>query len=383
MKNWRIFYANDFLSIMQPSILVCRLYGLIPYTVVNFRIRKSRAAFIHCTIVTFIYICISLVILYFINASIYSNRICTRMLQDNCFYILVNFMLICNYTFGTSVMKIVNYLATTTTKLPCEKFTKISKWIHTKDFIVYTLLIVHVPKILSGDVPQIIRKLVGFYSTTAIYMLDLQYNNFVYILGICFEHINEELIKLKNNLKTDQAHLLRRVYHNRMNPVLFLTLRYLKQWHYELNEIVRKVNSTFSLQIIASVIITFTELTFGLYFYILDKRHKKMNNLEMENWFFYYYTVVIYFSSKLLLLTLTCHNANNENSKTRKIINEILINTDDKLFKEEVHMYSLQLLHTNIYIAKGIRMDASLLTTMSKGIFTYLLILIQFLVTSE
>ncbi|NP_001177428.1 gustatory receptor 9 [Nasonia vitripennis] len=381
-KKWKIFSATDFLSLIKPSLLVCRFFGLISYKILNGKIEQSKNCGSYCAIVTFVYICASLLILYIINVSPYMNRASTWMLQGNCFYTLVNFMLVSNFVFKSSTIKILQNLADTTAKLPSEKFVKISKWIHSKDLVLYLLLLLHVPKVFVGNIYAVLSKIIGTYAAMTIYLLDFQYNSYVFIIASCFEHINEELVQLNYNACKERGHLLRRVYHHQFNPLLFVKLRYLKQWHYELNEIIRKINSNFSLQVVATVIMTFTELTFGLYFYILDRRHK-VRSLDKEIWYFYYHTMVMYFSTKLLLLTLTCQYANNENYKTRTIVNEIIISTDNKLFKEEIYLFSLQLLHTdNKFIAKGVQLDATLLTGMAKGIFTYLLILIQFLITN-
>lgn len=331
-KKWGVTDENDFSTLIQSSTFVCQVLGLISCLKVNGKIQKSKALSAYCIIVTSIYINTSLILLYMI----YIKSTCTWMLQDYCFYILVNFLLITNCVFGNSIVKIYQIFTKITTKLPTEKLKKTKKWIQTKDLIVYSLLFVHTSKIFSGDLLFVVWKITGTFSTASIFLLDLQYNNCVFILGTCFKHINEELKKLHKKAIAERSNLLRRVNHSRLNPLLFIKLQFLKQWHYELNELIRKLNSTFSLQLTASVIITFIELTFGLYFYILDKRHKSTKNLDKEYWYFYYYTVVIYFSSKLLLLALTCEFTNTENLKTRCIINEILIHTDDKFFKEEV-----------------------------------------------
>lgn len=337
-KKWHVFYATNFVSLMKPSIFIYRLYGLIPCRMTNRSIEKSETGHLYCTVITFVYICMSFLILYIVNASTFVSKIKTWKLQANCFYALANFTLITNYIFGLPIVQILQNLSVTTAKLPREKFAKIAKWIHLKDVISFFLLIVHTPKIFTGSMLHIISSLIETYVTTCTYLLDFLYSNNIFILANCFQHLNEELVRLKDNAFKERAHLLRRLYHNQFNPLLFVKLRYLKQWHHELNELIRKINSTFSLQIVATVIITFTELTFGLYFYISELLHKNMRSWDIQVWYYFYYTVVIYYVSKLLLVTLTCQFANDENDKTRSIINEILINTDDKLFKEEVSM---------------------------------------------
>ncbi|KAL7302222.1 hypothetical protein TKK_0004897 [Trichogramma kaykai] len=381
MRNlWKI---ENFADVMKPSLFICRLYGLLPYRMENEKITRSRLINIYCIAFTTLYLIFSMLNLYILNASSYVKRISTWMLQSNCFYALANFIIVSNAAFGSQVITILRTLEKVTRKLPKSELDKVAKWIRIKDLIVYALLIVHAPALFSGDIYNWIAKVIASYATTAIYLLDLQYSSYVYILGSCFKFINAELARLKDKAFTEKAHLLRRVYHRRFNPTLFVKLRHLKQWHYKLNEAIRKINLTFSLQIISTLILTFTELTFGLYFNIYDMRHKNVRSLNNEVWYCYYYTLVVYYTLKLFLLTLTCQFTNDENDKSHIIINEILINTDDKLFKEELYLFSLQLLHTNnTFIAKGVKIDATLLTAMAKGIFTYLLILIQFLVSS-
>lgn len=343
-NNWMQFGGNDFIRLMKPSMVLCRFFGHISYKFEDCKIVDSKMGRLYCTIVITVYLCLSLSILYAINSSILIERSSTWMIKGNCFYVFANFMLVSNYVFGPSVVKVLQILTRTAAKLPKKKLDKITKMIYIKDITAFILLFVHLPKVLSDSIGMFIWKTIGSYATISVFLLALQYNNYVIVVGNCFLQINDELIDLKNSVVTERAHLLRRVYHSQFNPILFIKLRHLKQWHYELNEIIKKINSTFSLQMIASVIVTFAELTFGLYFYFLDIRNGGFASLDKEIWFYYYYTKLVYFTSKLFLITLTCEFSNSENNRTRVIINEISISTDDKFFKEEVlHIFKRNL----------------------------------------
>lgn len=336
LRQYESTVTNKFVKLMKPCLSMCRVLGLLSYEIQNGEIKECRAGRIYCSVVIFMSITGSLFFLYATNVTSLMSRISTWTLQGNFFYTLSNLLLLSNYVLGSSVVKILKSLSLTAAKLPNEKLQNITRKLFFKDLILIFLLMIHTPKIFTGNFATILLKLHLTYLVQSVFYLDFQYINYVYILARCFEYINEELVRLKENVLTEQSHLLRRVYHNQFNPLLFVKLRYLKKWHYELHNIIRKMNSTFSLQIVSSMIITFSELTFGLYFYIYDLRHKKQRTLDQECWYLYYYAVLSYFSFKLLLLTLICQNVSDENRKTYTIINEIMINTDDKIFKEEV-----------------------------------------------
>ena len=328
--------AVAFSRLIHPSLFVCRFYGLIPYKRINGKILKSKFWRRYCIFLTSMFLLCSMFNLYIYNVSPYIAKISTWMLQANCFFSLADFIILSNNVFGLQVLKILQHLSRVTSNLPLKEITKISQWIKWMNLLLYVSLMLHFPNIFSGNSYNIISKAICVYAIGCVFLLDFQYISYVFIIANCFKYINKELTRLKNVIFTEKAHLLRRVYHSQYNPLLFIRLRQLKFWHYELNDLIRKINSTFNLQIIGSIIMTFTELTFSLYFYIYDIRNKKKRNLNNEAWFYYYQSIVLYFSVKIILLTLTCQFANDENSRTRAVINEMIINTNDKAFREEV-----------------------------------------------
>lgn len=85
---------------------------------------------------------------------------------------------------------------------------------------------------------------------------------------------------------------------------------------------------------------TFAEVTFSLYFYILQTIDKKEINLEKQIWYSYFITSIAYYSIKLGLIAWACETAKNEAAEVGIRIHEVVINTTDKDIKNEVKRHS-------------------------------------------
>ncbi|KAG7188678.1 hypothetical protein KM043_008300 [Ampulex compressa] len=206
------------------------------------------------------------------------------------------------------------------------------------------------------------------------------YINCVCVLKACFEKINENLLKLKDALSTDEPHLLRRIYHEQWNPLLLLELRALKKCHLQIGDVINMLNATFSLQIVMTVVLTFAEVTFSLYFYILQQEGGTSIDTNKKIWYSYFVTSAVYYFIKLVLLAWACETSKNQALQIGVNVHEVLISTTNQQIKDELQLFSLQALHRdNLFTAKGLCMDATVLTKVVGGITTYLLILIQFM----
>lgn len=341
IENWHVFYVTNFFTLMKPFFLLERVYGLMPSKVMKHYLQESKFGYLYCSIIAFVYTSLTLYILYSINTSSLTSKVIAWELQTNCFFILTNFIILSNYIFGSPKIQILHHICKLATKLPNEKLTLIAHSVYLKSLMfLYFLILTTVANIFTGRSNGFVF-VVGVvvnYTYTSMYLLVFQYSNNVFVLANCFKHINEELIKLKNNAFSEKKIVSNRVYRIQFNPSLFIELKYLKNWHNELNDVIRRINSTFSVQMITIVILTFTQLTFLLYYTFLESLFGDVFFIG-NTWVFFVCNVAGYHLSKLFLLTLTCQSANDENYTTRLIINEILINVDDKRFKEEVSLF--------------------------------------------
>jgi len=130
----------------------------------------------------------------------------------------------------------------------------------------------------------------------------------------------------------DKPHLLRRIYHEQRNPFLLTKLQALRKQHLMISDTVQMLNTTFSLQLLATIVLTFAELTFYLYFYIIY--------WEMRNHMFYvmlYIISLMYYCIKISLMGWACDTGKDEAIKIGTNVHEILNDTIDEQIKDEVN----------------------------------------------
>ncbi|XP_051158209.1 uncharacterized protein LOC127279727 [Leptopilina boulardi] len=306
------------------------------------------------------------------------------LLQGNSYVIMCVFVGIWNLIHTVPRLSFLQDLFKVSSNVPKEAFQKIGLFIYIKDIFGFIFLIGQIPNISDKNIYVAVCKAYSLYATLVIYLTDCLYMNIVLVLLICFKNINENLIKLKNNILMNENQLLVTFFHERKNSISILKLQSIKEMHFSVSQVLEKLNSTYSFQIVSSIILTFTEITLSLYFYLLHSRSEKKINLEKQIWYSYFITSVSYYSVKFTGLIWACQLNKNEAMSTGTLVHEVLLNSDEQQLKDELQLFSLQILQRdNSLMARGITLDASLLTALVGGITTYLLILIQFLVSSK
>ncbi|KAK2582226.1 hypothetical protein KPH14_004574 [Odynerus spinipes] len=279
-------------------------------------------------------------------------------------------------------MLLFQQLYVVASRLPPTTFRRLSIYIHAKDIFGFLFLVGQAPNVQSKYLAQTFSKCLSLYTTLIVFIMDMLYMNCSCVIKECFARINENLRNLQHVLVMGEPHLLRRVYHENKNPLLLMELKAIKTRHQQVSDVLYQLNETFGYQIIITSTMTFAEVTFSLYFYILQNIGEKEVNLEKQIWYAYFITAVGYYFVKLSLMAWACETAKNEAAEVGTAIHEVIINTTDKDVKNELQLFSLQVLHRdNTFTAKGLTMDATLLKTIVGSITTYLLILIQFMIS--
>ncbi|KAK0161021.1 hypothetical protein PV327_009540 [Microctonus hyperodae] len=385
LKQWELFRATNYFTLMWPSFLLLKLHGLFPYKIIITRFVLSKIGYSMTRIIVILYILLLGFILYHVNISTaLAYDSVPGTLQGHSYLLLGWLLAIFYYSYYNKRMNLLDNIAKVSSKIPSRLFSHLSKIIHTKDLIGFLFLMAQSPNIFSSNPLLIANKFLILYTTLIVYFMDMLYMNCVLIIGACFEDINEKLIKLKFNIDRDEPHMLRRIYHVEHNSVIVTDVQLIMKEHNEISDLVNELNHTFSLQLITTVIMTFAEITFSLYFYILEMVGAKEINLEKQLWYSYFITSVTYYAVKLTTMVWACERSKSRAMETGIVVHQIMNNTVDREIIEELQLFSLQLLHRdNRFIARGLAIDALLLTSIVGGITTYLLILIQFLVSSN
>ncbi|XP_023288956.1 gustatory receptor 23a-like [Orussus abietinus] len=308
------------------------------------------------------------------------------MLQANCYLIFGFLISVVTFVCQNCRLRVLREISRISSQLTDEDFGRWTLTIQAKDILGFIFLAGQMTRAImkSGSYILAAFKFLGMYTTLVVFLMDCQYMNLVCVLELCFRKINQHLIALRRKVEIDEPHLLRRVYHENKNPLILHELQVLKKSYQDVSDAVRDLNDAFCLQNVASIVLTFAEITFSLYFYILKVLGVKEINLEKQIWYSYFIMSVGYYAAKIAFTVWTCEITKDQALKTGILVHDVILCTSDDRTKEEMQLFSLQLLHRdNSFTAKGLSLDATLLSAIVGGITTYLLILIQFLLSSK
>ena len=336
LKNSRI---KDITSLLQPCFFLCRLHGLFPYKFNAMEISLSKPWYIISLVIMTTYTSSVSVIFYLTHISgVLKDDSVPGILQEIVYWFLCTFVGILTVIISVSRVSFLQDLFRISINVPKEAFQNIGTFVHMKDIFGFIFLIGQIANVYDKNRYIYFSKVNGIYATLVIFLTDALYMNCVIVVYICFKNINANLIELRKNNTVEESSLMMPLFHKRRYPLLLLKLRFIKRVHHALSDVVEKLNSTFSLQIVASVTLTFFEVTFSLYFYFLRLREMKTINIRKQVWYSYFITSATFYCAKLIGIILVCQLSKDEAIKTGTLVHEILIDTKEPQFKEEVRI---------------------------------------------
>ncbi|XP_018302340.1 putative gustatory receptor 28b [Mycetomoellerius zeteki] len=209
--------------------------------------------------------------------------------------------------------------------------------------------------------------------------MDMLYINCVCVLKACFKDINNNLQHMQELIVNSESRVSL-FYYEQRNPFLIIKLKILEKQHMIISNTVQMLNRIFSVQLLASIIITFCQINLELYIYLVQWHDGLVINLNAQVDEFVL-SAMIYYIIKLALIVWACETCKNQAQKICTTVHDVLNSAKDEQIKNELHSFSLQMLHCkNIFSVKGLNIDATFLATMVGTISTYMLILLQFLI---
>ncbi|XP_024884357.1 putative gustatory receptor 28a, partial [Temnothorax curvispinosus] len=178
--------------------------------------------------------------------------------------------------------------------------------------------------------------------------------------------INDNLANLRELDTKGEPYLLNGTYREQRIPFLLMKIIALKKQHLAISETVQKLKMVFTLQLLSTIVMTFTQITFNLYFYLMQiKGDVSMSNQERQMYDIAFVTVVTYLSTKLMLIVWACETGKNQAMEINSTVHDVFNSTSNQQIKYELQLFSLQLSHCeNTFSAKGLTVDATLLTKM-------------------
>ncbi|XP_011858418.1 PREDICTED: uncharacterized protein LOC105555975 isoform X2 [Vollenhovia emeryi] len=244
-------------------------------------------------------------------------------------------------------MRLLRNIMEVSLKLPPQSFQNLSRLIHAKDSLFSLLLSMLMLRLFCGVDITFLRKILSIYVIFLVYQMDMLYMNCVCILKACFKQINDNLVNLRDILTNGEPCLLSGTYRAQTNPFILLEITALKKQHLAISDTVRMLTSVFSLHLVSTILIAFAEIIF------------------------------------IVLIVWACETGKNQTLEIKTTVHNVFNSTNNEHIKYEMELFSLQLLHCeNVFSAKWITIDATLLKSLVGNITTYLVILIQFLYMS-
>ncbi|KAL6259649.1 hypothetical protein P5V15_009565 [Pogonomyrmex californicus] len=383
-KIW-LFHATDFQSLMYPCFIFSRILGIFPNKINDSNFKPSKQHYILSIIlICIIFICDLLII----HGILISNKIdfgeFTENIHAASFYACSGFIAIVTHILTGPRMHLLQIILKISSQLPSASYQKLSKWIHIKDILYTSFLFINIILYFSNGHTYTIDSFFTTYITQLVLQMDMQYINYVCVIKACFKKINDDLVHIQKLVVNDKQYAPRLICDMQKNQLLLTKIKTLKKQHLMTSDAVQMLNVVFSLQLLATIVLTFIEVTIQLYFYAVRWKDGLLTIIldnEIKNMF--YLIDVMYDTIKLILIVWTCETCKTQAFEIGTTIHDILNSTDDTKIKKELQLFSLQLLHcNNVFSAKGLTVDATLLTVMIGGITTYILILIQFMMMS-
>ncbi|KAG5338781.1 GR28B protein, partial [Acromyrmex charruanus] len=333
---WQLFRATNFESLMYPCFTFCRILGVFPYKIRASTIKPCKPYYVLSIIVICTFCVCELKNLYDLN---FTNNFMLKgipiKLERNCFYILSGFTTVITFLLSGPRMRLLQTILMVSLSLSKESYRNLSKLVHAKDIFGFFYIIVQVPIFYSNLPYDALHEIFLMYIYLLVFQMDMLYMNCVCILKACFKQINDSLAYLRIFMINDEPYLLRTTYHKQKNPFLLMQLKAQIKQHLAVSDII--------------FITTFT------------------------------YNIV-----KILLIVWACETGKNQALMINTTVHDIYNGISDREIKYELQLFAMQLMHRkNIFSAKVLIVDATLLTTMMGSVVTYLLILLQFLSMSN
>lgn len=337
-KKWQLFHATDFQSLMYPCFIFSSVLGIFPYRINGSIFEISKQRYILSTVILCALCIYELVLLYMINiAGIITFKHITKTLERNCFYILGNFIAIVTYIFSGSRMHLLQTIMDISSRLPYNSYQKLSRFIHTKDIFGFFFLIALFTFYHANLDLNNWYKIFTPYIYLLTFQMDMLYMNCVHVLKACFKRINDNLINLREHIVNDESHLPRHIYHKHRNSFLLMELKALKKQHLAISDTVQMLNMVFSLQLLATIIMTFAILTFQLYFYIVHwETGIVMNKMQGIIHDIFSIVCMTYFTIKMISIIWVCETGKDQAIKIGITVHDLLNNSCDKQITDEV-----------------------------------------------
>lgn len=255
------------------------------------------------------------------------------ILCDKFFLVLSSFIMIVTFILTGPRIRLLKIIMKISSRLPTEPYEKLSKLIHTKDIIGFLCL---TGITLLCTCTMQIHVLFRAYVNLVVFQMDMLYMNSVCILKACFKRINDDLAHMREVITNNEPSVPRLICHEQRSSFLIMELKALKKQHLTISDTVQMLNMIFSLQLLATVVMVSSHITFSLYFYTWFWNLSSMGipmNIKVHVFFF---LQIVYVFIKIALIVWACETGKNEALQIGTSIHDVFNCTTDEQIKDEV-----------------------------------------------
>lgn len=179
-----------------------------------------------------------------------------------------------------------------------------------------------------------LKNFTSLYITEVNFVMDMFYFNCVYILRACFKKLDQRIRELKETQFNED--LLPRTFipREQNNALLLMKIKDLEEKHMEISDVVQSVNNVFMIRIITLALMTFIEVSFDIYFKIINAYGSEIRNKKF--WYVQDLGPASFSFFKFCMIIWTCEKAVMEANKIKMTLYEVFSDTTDPMIKHEV-----------------------------------------------
>ncbi|KYN03762.1 hypothetical protein ALC62_05459 [Cyphomyrmex costatus] len=374
----------DFESLMYPCITFCRTLGIFPYKIKAYTIKANKPCYVFSTIIICVLCLYDLTTLYNLDYEVIFNHgknitieseddANPKLLEGNCFFIFGGFTCVSTFLLSGQRMRVLQEILEISSKLPQKLYQNMSVLIHTKDILGFFFVLGQMMIHYYIQKYETLRIILMLYIHLLEFQMDMMYMNCVCVLKACFKQLNESLSFFKKFEVNEEPSLLEATYPQKQkNPYQLMQLKTLMKQHQTLSNTLEMLQTTFKWQLISTTVMTFIQITFNLYFLFSQMEKNPYDYGDIRS-----LTIrltkhsdlilfIINYIIKILFIVWACETGKNEAMNIKTSIHDVINNTNDEEIQSELKVFSLQLMQRdNVFCAKGITVDAMLLTAVS------------------
>ncbi|XP_078053293.1 uncharacterized protein LOC144478849 [Augochlora pura] len=383
-KGCSLFRATNFTSLMRLTVFFSWLFGFFPFNYKSEEYVFSKKKFAYSIIAICVHLSFQIYNFLFTNIFDTDNFI-TRSMAENFFLLLDGTLPLLLFVSPLTMATMFEQLSKLSRTLSRTDFNAIAKVIHaiySINVVYYAVLIIYY--MLLDETPPL-PQFLNLYLALSSTMPVLCYLSCVRVLGACLKKLNKNLKRLNGASPCLRIELAEKQLSRRESTMLLTKVKYFEEMHEKISDAIEHLNRLFRTVNIFFTISTFLSVTFNLY-----------DLLET-----YYITGTVGSTTELLFVFVAlsftavkfgifcevvwfCQTATNDAAEITITIHNCVIYCADDTVKRELKYFALQVMHRDItFTTKAFDINGKLLSQILSGIFMYVMILYQFLMTTN